>query len=40
LNMALRPNGYAYTYKPVLAGAGFDSSALNYSDSGSGDCQG
>jgi hypothetical protein len=40
MKMTLRPNGYAFTYKPVLAGAGLDPSVLNYSDSGSGDCQG
>jgi hypothetical protein len=40
MKMTLRPNGYSFTYKPVLAGAGFDSSVLNYSDTGSGDCRG
>jgi hypothetical protein len=40
LSMTLAPNGYSFTYKPVLAGAGFGASALNYADSGSGSCQG
>jgi len=40
MNLTLRPNGYSFTYKPVLAGAGFGPSALDYSDSGSGRCQG
>ncbi len=40
LNLTLKPNGYAFTYKPTLAGAGFGPSALDYSDSGSGRCNG
>ena len=40
MNLTLKPNGYSFTYKPVLAGAGFGPNALNYSDSGSGRCQG
>jgi hypothetical protein len=40
MNLTLSPNGYSFTYKPVLAGAGFGGSALDYSDSGSGKCQG
>jgi hypothetical protein len=40
MNLTLRPNGYSFTYKPVLAGAGFGPSALAYGDSGSGSCQG
>jgi hypothetical protein len=40
MNLQLQPNGYSFTYKPVLAGAGFGASALSYSDSGSGKCQG
>jgi hypothetical protein len=39
-NLTLKPNGYSFTYKPVLAGPGFDSSALNYGDSTSGSCRG
>jgi hypothetical protein len=40
MSLTLKPNGYDFSYKPVLAGAGFGPSALNYSDSGSGKCQG
>jgi hypothetical protein len=40
MNMTLKPNGYSFTYQPVLAGGGFGPSALDYSDSGSGHCQG
>ncbi|HEY2672384.1 MAG TPA: hypothetical protein VGJ07_18685 [Rugosimonospora sp.] len=39
-NLTLKPNGYSFTYKPALAGAGFGPSALDYGDSGSGRCQG
>jgi hypothetical protein len=40
MNLTLSPDGYSFTYKPVLAGAGFGASVLVYSDSGSGKCQG
>ncbi|GIH16730.1 metallophosphoesterase family protein [Rugosimonospora africana] len=40
MNLTLKPHGYSFTYKPALAGAGFGPSALDYSDSGSGSCQG
>jgi hypothetical protein len=40
MNLTLKPSGYSFTYKPTLAGAGFGPSALDYSDSGSGGCQG
>jgi len=40
MNLTLRPDGYSFTYKPVLAGAGFGPTALDYSDSSSGRCQG
>jgi hypothetical protein len=39
MNLTLKPNGYTFTYEPVLGGAGFDPSALDYSDSGSGSCR-
>jgi acid phosphatase type 7 len=40
MNFQLKPDGYSFSYQPVLAGHGFDSSVLSYSDSGSGKCQG
>lgn len=40
LKLTLKPGGYSYSYKPTLAGAGFPSSVLDYSDSGSGSCYG
>ena len=41
MNFTLKPNGYSFSYKPVLAGPGFSApSALTYSDSGSGNCRG
>jgi hypothetical protein len=39
-DLTLKPSGYSFTYKPVLAGPGFDSSALSYSDASSGGCRG
>jgi hypothetical protein len=39
MRLTLKDNGYSWNYKPTLAGPGFDSSALTYSDSGSGSCQ-
>ena len=38
LDLQLGANGYSFSYKPVRAGPGFDNSALNYADSGSGTC--
>ena len=40
LNLQLGSNGYSFSYRPTLPGPGADSSALNYSDSGSGGCRG
>jgi hypothetical protein len=40
MQLQLGPDGYSFNYKPVLPGPGFDASALNYSDSGSGSCRG
>ncbi|MCL1871685.1 MAG: metallophosphoesterase [Promicromonosporaceae bacterium] len=40
MNFQLKPNGYTYSFKPALAGASSDASAMSYSDSGSGTCQG
>ena len=39
-DLQLKPNGYTFSYKPVLAGPGDDASALDYSDSASGSCRG
>jgi hypothetical protein len=36
--LSLYAGGYAWTYHPALAGPGFDSTALNYSDSSTGRC--
>ncbi|MFL6062837.1 MAG: metallophosphoesterase family protein [Marmoricola sp.] len=40
LDLTLKPKGYDFSYRPALAGSGFGASALDYSDSGSGKCQG
>jgi acid phosphatase type 7 len=40
MSLTLKPNGYSFTYQPVKAGAGFGPGALDYSDSGSGGCNG
>ncbi|KHK95875.1 hypothetical protein LK09_17820 [Microbacterium mangrovi] len=40
MNFTLKPHGYSFDYKPVLAGAGAGSSALSYEDAGSGTCRG
>ena len=40
MNLQLKPDGYSFDYRPVLAGPGFTSVALNYHDSGSGSCRG
>ncbi|MDT0466548.1 metallophosphoesterase family protein [Streptomyces gibsoniae] len=39
MKLTLKPHGYSWDYKPVLPGPGFDSTALQYSDSGSGTCK-
>ena len=39
MNLTLKPNGYSWDYKPALQGPGFDATALNYSDTGSGTCK-
>lgn len=39
LKLTLADHGYSWSYRPTLPGPGFDSSALNYSDSGAGTCQ-
>lgn len=38
LNLELGRNGYSFDYRPVMAGPGFDSSALAYRDTGTGTC--
>ncbi|MEY9951498.1 metallophosphoesterase [Leifsonia sp. EB34] len=38
LKLTLKQHGYSYSYAPALAGAGQPASALNYSDSGAGEC--
>lgn len=35
MKFTLKPNGYSWDYQPALAGPGFDSTALQYSDTGS-----
>jgi hypothetical protein len=40
LNLQLEPNGYSFSYKPVLPGPGRGSATLRYHDSGSGSCRG
>ncbi|NUP37926.1 MAG: hypothetical protein HOY76_13130, partial [Streptomyces sp.] len=39
MKFTLKPHGYSWDYKPVLPGPGFDNSALNYGDTGSGTCK-
>lgn len=39
MDLTLKPHGYSWDYKPVLPGPGFDATALQYSDSGSGTCK-
>jgi len=39
MKLTLKEHGYSYSYTPALAGAGQPASALNYSDSGSGECK-
>ena len=39
MNFTLKSHGYSWDYKPVEPGPGFDSTALQYSDSGSGTCK-
>jgi acid phosphatase type 7 len=38
MKLSLRNNGYSWDYRPALATAGADSSAMSYSDSGSAIC--
>jgi hypothetical protein len=40
MNLTLKQHSYSFSYAPVLQGAGLPASALDYSDSGSGNCQG
>lgn len=40
MKLTLKPNGYSWDYQPTLPGPGFTTSALSYSDSGSGSCNG
>jgi hypothetical protein len=40
MNLQLKPNGYSWDYRPVQAGPGFTSAALDYHDAGSGSCRG
>lgn len=40
MKLTLKQHSYAFSYVPVLPGPGLGSSALNYSDSGSGECRG
>src|SRR6185437_12469342 len=40
LDLHLGQDNYSYTYKPALAGPGFDASALTYSDAVAGHCHG
>lgn len=39
LKLTLGQHGYTYSYAPALQGPGLGASALNYSDSGSGECR-
>lgn len=38
MKLTLTSHGYSWDHKPTLPGPGFDSTALRYSDSGSGTC--
>lgn len=38
MKLTLKPHSYSWDYEPTLPGPGFDSTALRYSDSGSGTC--
>ncbi|WP_158862196.1 metallophosphoesterase family protein [Leifsonia sp. AG29] len=40
MKLTLKQHGYSFSYSPALLGAGQPASALNYTDSGSGDCKG
>jgi hypothetical protein len=41
LKLSLHPDSYSWDYQPALTGPGFDpGTAMSYSDSGSGPCQG
>ncbi|WP_037606882.1 metallophosphoesterase family protein [Streptacidiphilus rugosus] len=39
MKFTLKAHGYSWDYAPALAGPGFDSSALQYRDTGSGSCK-
>jgi hypothetical protein len=39
MNLTLKSHSYSWDYKPVQPGPGFDATALQYSDSGSGTCK-
>ncbi|SEM55882.1 metallophosphoesterase family protein [Streptacidiphilus jiangxiensis] len=39
LKLTLKSHGYSWDYQPVLPGPGFDSSALQYRDTGTGSCR-
>ncbi|MFC1412654.1 metallophosphoesterase [Streptacidiphilus sp. N1-12] len=39
MNFTLKAHSYSWNYKPVEPGPGFDATALQYSDSGSGTCK-
>ncbi|MFI5974173.1 metallophosphoesterase family protein [Streptomyces sp. NPDC051452] len=38
MKLTLKPHSYNWDYKPALPGPGFDSTALQYGDSGNGTC--
>ncbi|WP_285115640.1 metallophosphoesterase [Leifsonia sp. fls2-241-R2A-40a] len=40
MKLTLKQHGYSFSYAPALQGPGLGTSALAYSDSGSGDCRG
>ncbi|WP_042426373.1 metallophosphoesterase family protein [Streptacidiphilus anmyonensis] len=39
MKLTLKSHSYSWDYQPTLAGPGFDSTALQYSDTGSGTCK-
>ncbi|MEU7306425.1 hypothetical protein ABZ623_40995, partial [Streptomyces sp. NPDC007206] len=39
MKLTLKSHSYNWDYKPVQPGPGFDSTALQYNDSGSGTCK-
>ena len=40
LKLSLKPNGYAWDYRPALPGADAGPSAISYADTGTGTCRG